>query len=531
MLEYREFPTKTALYFLLLSPVFAYLLFIVKQLVFGKLPVIGTSFNIYYLGVAGGSAALALLFNAFVIDRVKRIDVLLILSGITAPFIALLGYSTGSLGDFNPEFAEAWIISVFVCLAFFALCWVLFLNKTVIERFRGKITGCFILFSFGLVVLYTLFSIDYFEFGEISTILPEIIALATILLVLPFRSWKWKKYPLAVHGNYMKYFVPMVLLLASHMLWFFGTKVAIIQLHPDFISISQEFQKDIGFSFAVYEPLLLGIGALVAGFFADMRGRKTGFNMAILLMGLLAIFTTAFYNAADIQGIPLLLMERLVEGYILGISCFLIWNELGSAKTKARRTSLVWFFFLGYALLFWALDHGFLGLNVVTAFGGLLGNYGGPFAILIALITLYSSSDTPKILGREVEMEELALDFDDRQVKATVDAFVGAEDFSSIQSQLEILDVTQELSDSEFGEIVGEDFQEVLPLRRIPGIGPKLEEKLIDAGYTSAAQLAGETASRLSTRIEGLSQDRAEKLLADARKVVKKTMKEKKNQR
>ncbi|MBN2230459.1 MAG: hypothetical protein JW779_12800, partial [Candidatus Thorarchaeota archaeon] len=339
------------------------------------------------------------------------------------------------------------------------------------------------------------------------------------------------KYPLAVHGNHMKYFVPMVLLLASHMLWFFGTKVSLTQLHPSYVSISQEFQNDIGFSFAIYEPLLLGIGALIAGIFADMKGRKTGFNMTTLLMGLLAIFSTAFYDSSIIEGIPLLLMERFVEGFIIGICCLLIWTELGSPRAKARRIALVWFFFLGYALLFWALDHAYLGLDVVIAFDGYIGRFGGPFAILLTLITLYISSDTPKILGREVEMEELSLDFDDKEVKATVEAFVGDDDFSSIQHQLEFLDATEEISDSEFGEIVGADFQNALPLRRIPGIGPKLEEKLVEAGYKSAAQLAGETASRLSSKVEGLSQERAEKILADARSVVKQSIRDKKTQR
>ncbi len=530
MLEYRDFPTKTAAYFLLLAPVFGYLLFIVKELIFGTLPIIGGALNIYYLGVAGGSAALALLFNAFVLDRVKRIEILIVLAGFTAPFIALLGYITGTPGNFNSSFSEAWIIAVFVCLAFFIACWVIFLNKTVVERFRGRISGLFIFLSLGLVVLYSFLSVDQFNLGDISSFLPEIISIISVVATLPFKSWKWVKYPLAVHGNHINYFRPMVFLLAAHMLWFFGTKVTLLGLYPSFVSISQEFQNEVGFSFAIYEPLLLGLGALVGGIYADLRGRKTGFNMAILLMGLLAIFTNIFISP-ELWGIPLLLMERLIEGYILGIACLLIWTELGSPKNKARRICFVWFFFLGYALLFWALDHSFMNLNVVSAFDGGIGRVGGPFAILIALVTQYISADTPKILGREVEMEELALDFDDKEVKATVEAFVGEDDFSSIRSQLEILDVAQDLSDSEFGEIVGEDFQDALPLRRVPGIGPKLEEKLIDAGYKSAAQLAGETASRRASKVEGLSQDRAEKILADARKVVKSTIKDKQSRR
>ena len=125
-------------------------------------------------------------------------------------------------------------------------------------------------------------------------------------------------------------------------------------------------------------------------------------------------------------------------------------------------------------------------------------------------------------------MEDLDFDFDDRQIKRTVDAFVRADDFASIRSQLDIIDAGTELSDSEMEDILGDDLSEMLPLRRVPGIGSSLEKKLIAAGYASAAQLAGESAQRLSQKIEGLSPARAEKILKDARKVVKKTVKKKK---
>jgi hypothetical protein len=55
-----------------------------------------------------------------------------------------------------------------------------------------------------------------------------------------------------------------------------------------------------------------------------------------------------------------------------------------------------------------------------------------------------------------------------------------------------------------------------------------LEKKLNAAGYESAAQLAGESAQRLAQKIDGLSLSRAEAILTDARKVVKKTVKKKK---
>jgi len=74
-------------------------------------------------------------------------------------------------------------------------------------------------------------------------------------------------------------------------------------------------------------------------------------------------------------------------------------------------------------------------------------------------------------------------------------------------------------------EILGEDSKSNLPLQGIPGIGEALEKKLKAAGYDSAAQLAGEMPQRLAQKIDGLSVARAEKIVKDARTVVKKTIK------
>jgi hypothetical protein len=279
------------------------------------------------------------------------------------------------------------------------------------------------------------------------------------------------------------------------------------------------------------EPLILCIGILSAGFMADTRGRKTTFSFVLLLMGLLTIFGSAFYNGyflnpgLEVLLVGLLVSERFVEGFLLGIGLLLIWPELGSLRTKGLRVSLIWFFFLGYMTLFWALDLNVDIFGIVFDVPAIIVAIGGQFAILSALIALYRIGPLHIILGREIETEELALNFDEKQVKRTVDAFVGSDDFDSIRSQIDIVDAGQELSDSEMDEILGAEFKEMLPLRSVPGIGSALEKKLRDAGYESAAQLAGETAQRLSQKVEGVSLSRAEKILKDARSVVKKKIK------
>ena len=220
--------------------------------------------------------------------------------------------------------------------------------------------------------------------------------------------------------------------------------------------------------------------------------------------------------------------SRMIEGYLLGLCLLLIWPELGSVKTKGFRLSLYWFFFLGYMTLFWGLDMNVEILGITFDAPDLLQNIGGQLAILLSLGALYMTGPLPTTLGREIEMEDLDFDFDERQVKKTVDAFVGAEDFASIRSQLDIIDASVDVSDSELDDILGDEFKEMLPLRRVPGIGESLEKKLNAAGYESAAQIAGESAQRLAQKVDGLSIARAEKILKDARRVVKKTVKKNK---
>jgi len=242
-------------------------------------------------------------------------------------------------------------------------------------------------------------------------------------------------------------------------------------------------------------------------------------------MGLLTIFGSTLYEINNLS--LLLISERFVEGYLLGLCLLLIWPEMGSVKTKGFRLSLYWFFFLGYMTLFWAVDLGVEIFGITFDAPVWLPAVGGQVAILLSLGALYLTGPLPTTLGRETEMEALDFDFDEKQVKKTIDAFVGADDFASIRSQVDIIDAGSDLSDSELDVILGEDFKDMLPLRRVPGIGESLEKKLRAAGYESAAQLAGESAQRLAQKIDGLSVARAEKILKDARKVVKKTVKKK----
>jgi DNA polymerase/3'-5' exonuclease PolX len=183
----------------------------------------------------------------------------------------------------------------------------------------------------------------------------------------------------------------------------------------------------------------------------------------------------------------------------------------------------VWIFFAGYVALFWAVS---LQVSFVVNWHppAELRVLGTQIAILLAMLALYRSAPIPEILGKEVEMEELSLDFDERLVKQTVEQYVESGEFESIRTQLDIAGM-QELSDKDMHDIIGPDLEKVLPLRKIPGIGARMEERLREAGYESAAQLAGETPQRLSSKVKGLSESQAAKILANVRGAVKEAMK------
>ena len=340
------------------------------------------------------------------------------------------------------------------------------------------------------------------------------VVIIPILMSSAYKHWQWKRYPLAARGNPIHYFIPMALLLASHILWYFATELSILQnSSTGFESLRQYLGEYSGLG--AYEPLILMAGIILAGFVADLRGRRMTFSTAILLMALLSIFGSVFYDVNEFNALLLFLFERIIEGFLLGLCMLLIWTELGSPKTRGWRLSAVWLFFLGYMALFWAADL----LWNIPVFIGTIGNQ---FSILIALIALYLTGRLPSILGREMEMEDLELEFDEDQVKETVDAFLEAEDFESIRSQIDIIDATsEEISDEEMRDILGEDVKQILPLQRVKGIGSVLEKKLREAGYESAAQLAGEVPKRLASKIEGLSESQAKKIIANARDAVK----------
>jgi len=527
MLQYRAFPVKTALIFVLFAAPVALSIYVILGLISGTLLGLSILEQQGLLGYGALAAVFTLPLTGIIADRVRRLDALIILVSIIPAMFGLLRL-TNLTSDLLETIDFLLVISSFAGLAALMVLWTIRVNQSIIVRYRGRTTAAFLSIAIILATFYVVLNEIGFYLDSSGLILPSIVSVVLVFISTGLKPWRQPRVRLSASGNVIRYFIPTTLIMASYMLWYLVTKLQLNQYfsgNPSFVSLSQFV------NLPYLELILLVVGIGSAGTMADLRGRKPAFSFVLLLMGILTIFGSALYTgyfenpAAFYLLQALISSERFIEGYLLGICLLLIWPELGSVRTKATRLSLIWFFFLGYMTLFWAVDLNILVFGIQFHIPEYLSIFGGQLAIFISLIALYLIGPIPRILGREIEIEELAFDFDERQVKKTVDAYVGSDDFDSIRSQLDIIDAGSDLSDKDVSEILGDDFKATLSLRRVPGVGYALEKKLRAAGYDSAAQLAGETAQRLSQKVDGLSIAKAEKLLKDARSVVKKSIK------
>ncbi|MHA2027172.1 MAG: helix-hairpin-helix domain-containing protein [Candidatus Thorarchaeota archaeon] len=519
MLEYREFPLKTIFIYVLVAVPLGFSIFVITGLLSGSILSLTVLEHQGLLGLGALAATITLPLSGILVDRVRKHDLMMYLGAATPSFLVLLSVFT-----VIPGFAEIYnlmlAVTTFVFLALMMISWAARINQSVVVRFRGRTVAMFLAAAVFVSGVFGYLAETGITFDSNVLLMPAVITFAAVIVSASFRPWKVARASLTISGNSLRYFIPTTFVMGAHLLWYQVTKQDLMAADPTFVSLSES----VGAGFFELVPLIVAV--VLAGVMADRFGRKTAFRFIILLFGLLTIFGSSLVETSNLSF--LLVSERFVEGYLLGLCLLLIWPELGPVKTKGLRLSLYWFFFLGYMALFWALDLGVEVFGITFAAPVWLAAIGGQTAIVLSLGALYMTGPLPTTLGREIEMEDLDLAFDEKQVKRTVDAFVGADDITSIRSQVDIMDAGADLSDSEMDDILGDEFKDMLPLRRVPGIGASLEKKLNAAGYESAAQLAGESSQRLAQKIDGLSVAGAEKILRDARKVVKKTVKKKK---
>lgn len=502
--------------YVLLAVPLAFSIFVITGLLSGTILNLTVLEQQGLLGHGALAATIALPLSGLLVDRIRKHDLSMYLGAAIPSFVVLLSLFTDIPG-FAESFNLTLAVTTFAFLTLMMISWAARVNQSVVVRFRGRTVATFLALAVFMSGVFSYLRDAGITYDSNVLIFPALISLVAVIISASFRPWKVARASLTIAGSSFKYFIPTTFIMGAHLLWYLVTKNALIL--KGIVSLSDE----VGAGLFELIPLIFAI--VLAGLMADRLGRKTAFRFIILLLGLLTIFGSSLIDTNNFSF--LLVSERFVEGYLLGLCLLLIWPELGSVKTKGFRLSLYWFFFLGYMTLFWALDIRVELFGITFAPPDWLWTVGGQTAIVLSLGALYLTGPLPTTLGREIEMEDLDFDFDEREVKRTVDAFVGRDDFDSIRSQLDIIDAGTDLSDSEMNAILGDELKDMLPLRRVPGIGGSLEKKLSAAGYESAAQLAGESAQRLSQKINGLSVAGAEKILKSARKVVKKTVKKK----
>ncbi|MHA1771915.1 MAG: helix-hairpin-helix domain-containing protein [Candidatus Thorarchaeota archaeon] len=531
MLEYREFPIKKALTLICFTPFLAFETSSIYALTMGSLFTgLSRGEHLYLLGIGLVAAILSLAVLALILDRIRNPTLIIYGFSLPVPILFLVGNLVTLPTNIAPMFSTACVIALFVGLVFTLAATTVFMNQTIVIRYRGRTVALMM----GIMLLILLVSnllalLGYPSWGTNNSIF-EIVVIASAAFSLISTPWKWDRHPLAVAEDSKQYFRPTLFVLIAYMLWYFSTQKNI----ENIFSIAGEHFTSLGLfsGLGMFEPLMLAAGGIVAGLISDIRGRKVGFNFLVLLTGLLAIFGSTFYGIENkeiapgiyetvviLNAAPLLIFERFVEGFMLVLFVMLIWSEIGSPKTRARRIGAVWSFFIIYMALFWAVQLGAFGWRIPE----IVGVYGREFAILLALVASYLTSNVPEILDREVEVEALELNFDDELIEDTVGAFVEADDFESIRSQLDIGDGKIETPEGTI-DVMSEDFNKILPFRSIPGVGETMESRLKKAGYKSAAQLAGETPQRLASKVPGLSTDRAKKILSATRKKVKEVL-------
>jgi len=521
LLEYREFPWKKAAFYLLCAPSLSYILlqsssiYVLVSSAWMSVP----STELLLPGLL--STLLSLFLMATILDRIRRLDVLILIGGLAPIFVSLFGWFLGFPNEYTPVLEYAIVVLIFSGLVLMMGSWAVLLNRTVVARFRGRICGTFISLAFVLYSIFVLFGLSPYAPDSVSIPVAEILCLISIVVSLALKPWKFDQVALAVRGRTSRYFVPLVFVMAAHFLWYSATKAT---LAAALEALTQDSSLVFLSGLEGLDFVVLAAGVLVGGLIADLLDRKESLRAGILGMGLLTIFGPAFYgyNVAGVAesfyifALPLLVFERIVEGLLMGSVLLLIWGELGSPKSKARRLATVWTLFLGYAILFWFLEIG--PIEFATSQATI--RIAEQTSILLAFISLYFMGRVPDVVSREVEMEDLELGFDEERVEEAVDNYLDDKDFESIRQQLDIIDATSEVSDADLEDMLGGEVARILPLRRVHGIGEKLEQRLKAEGYESAAQLAGERADRLAKKVEGLSEKGAQKIISAARELV-----------
>ncbi|NHJ14633.1 MAG: hypothetical protein EAX95_13220, partial [Candidatus Thorarchaeota archaeon] len=103
MLEYREFPKRTAANYLVYSPFMAYCIYVISSLSKGTFASTITVDNALYLGLGFGLASITLLIIGQIIDRTRLVPYLLIAGALLPTLMGFYRYFAVAMGTITPD--------------------------------------------------------------------------------------------------------------------------------------------------------------------------------------------------------------------------------------------------------------------------------------------------------------------------------------------------------------------------------------------------------------------------------------------
>ncbi|MFX1417101.1 MAG: hypothetical protein ACFFC0_09825, partial [Promethearchaeota archaeon] len=182
MLEYREFPMRTASYYLLYSPFVAYGMFVISQLISGTLFSNPGVDHPLLLALGIVAVAGAVFLAGAVVDRTRRGQLFLLVSAMVPLFLAVYVNYLGFPLAQSPDLETIFTLALFAGLASTMVCWSVLLNQTVVARYRGRIIAAFL--SFSIIIYMVLTGLTELDFPLYFSGIPFPEMLGVVSLVV-----------------------------------------------------------------------------------------------------------------------------------------------------------------------------------------------------------------------------------------------------------------------------------------------------------------------------------------------------------
>ena len=451
-------------------------------------PIILSSLS-FILASSVGSI-LGLLVAGMLVDRIRWSTHFLVIVEILLLLIGVFQFA------FSPGFwySPAGIGTLFLLSFLFGSGLVLltiFLNKLVSSLRRGHVVG---IVTTVILVVGGLLSFVWRVFP--TTFAPSITAALIFFgmiigfIVLP-RKIELQIY--MVPGSILPYAIWWIIYLAAYGLFVWTTPYDLRLLF-----ISLVFPVSLNYT---GELVLLGIGGaiFVFTFLPDKLGRKRVFSIATVLLGVVCVFGGAQLEWGIRQSVSVVLsvLQGFVIGFIIGVGAWLVWAEIGAVRFKGQRVTFGWTLVALLVITIIAITVS--EQSPVSDIAALL----FPVSALLVLVGVFPLTNAVESVDNERIVEEIDVRVDSRQVSRAIRDLEVDTSLKSIEAQIE---------------------SEISQLTQIRGLTRNQAKELRDAGFETPALVARAKTDDI-VQILFISQEKAAKIIANARKVSSKKSK------